>query len=346
MTAQQLFLLATERSGSNLLRSILDAHSEISAPHPYGTGIFYTNNIAPPSELSEKKTYKLVRDIIISKENSRTSNPKRLNQNGVYERLDTCSDSPLAYEKALFDEYASIEGSTHWCNKNPSLPKNIERVLDFYSNPTFVYLVRDPRDVVLSFKNSNVGDYHPVFTARRWRDEQTNVLGFMDEHEEDFHIVKYEDVLREPEQTVQSLCKDVGVDFEEEMLQFYRTDQAKQLSERSKDMHRNLTNPIQRDNFGKFRDQLPEKQIQITEKITRKQMKRLEYDSLYDDKLEDVRIDEESAAVINAKASRRMNWEYWKDNPRENIHSLQSTAFKRYIFFRYGLLEGHNITAR
>ena len=34
MPDDPLFIIGTERSGSNLLRVILDAHSRISVPHP------------------------------------------------------------------------------------------------------------------------------------------------------------------------------------------------------------------------------------------------------------------------------------------------------------------------
>jgi len=34
MTADPLFILGTERSGSNLLRLICNAHSRITIPHP------------------------------------------------------------------------------------------------------------------------------------------------------------------------------------------------------------------------------------------------------------------------------------------------------------------------
>lgn len=338
MTAQPVFLVATERSGSNLTRSILGAHDDISAPHPFETAYPYPfDSVSSPSELSESKSRKLVRDLVIAKQNSVSPNPDYLDPSDVHARVSD-GGSLLSVQRAMYEEQADIDGSDYWVSKHGHLLDYLENVLDYYEDPQFVYLVRDARDVVLSFKSSNVGDCHPYYNAQRWREEQAKGRELLESYDGDVHLIRYKDLLQNPEEEVREMCKTLGVEFDEQMLYYYDSDLAKELSEKSKAFE-NLSSPIKSDNFDKYIDQLPDEEVKITEKIAGEQLEYFGYERVYDD-LGDFDLEEDRYEEENEKLNREMSRKYWREKPAEKVRRSSTQSFKYYMVFRYGVMTG------
>ena len=78
------------------------------------------------------------------------------------------------YLLAIFDEImnkcAEANGCRMWMCKSMGMSQYYDMLLTFYGKERlrFIYLVRDPRDVTLSFMNTPVGDCHPYTIATKW----------------------------------------------------------------------------------------------------------------------------------------------------------------------------------
>lgn len=116
-------------------------------------------------------------------------------------------------------------------------PRNIfyaQRILDAFPNARVIHMIRDPRAVLASQKNRwrlrRLGgkhiplseairtwfNYHPVTMCRLWVNASEAALRLL-EHPR-FMILRFEDLVEDPERYVRKLCDFVGVKFEPDML--------------------------------------------------------------------------------------------------------------------------------
>jgi len=334
-----VFLLATERSGSNLTRSILNAHPDLTAPHPLETA-YPWRSTASPNDLQPSRRRRLVRDVLVNKNYSFQPLVESLSISNVQKRVESADvPSYLTVQESLYGEYVRETDTERWVSKDPGLWHYLDEVLSYYDDPKFVYLVRDARDVVLSFKRSNVGEYHPYNTSRRWREEQSAGLALLDALDDRrIHLLRYQDLLQDPESEVRDLCSFLDLPFEERMLYYYDTEEAKRESA-SAEVLENLSIPIKSDNFGKFHDKLTGEEIKIVETIAGEELEALGFDLVNDGAtLSDFELDEEAYAEQERRLSRLAAIEDWRESTREQVARYVGRSFSIYMILRYGML--------
>lgn len=337
--ATPILLLSTERSGSNLLRSILGTHSEVAAPHPLETA-FPWRDMRSPAALSTEQRRTLVRDVLINKYHSHQPLVQEMDARAVHRRVESVEDkSFLTVQEALYAEYAGQEGASHWVSKDPSIWDYVDELREYYDNLNVVYLVRDARDVALSFKTSNVGRYHPYFSARRWQAEQARGIELLEsDFGDSMFLVRYEDLLEKSEDVTESLCGFFGIPYEPEMLYYYDTEDAQRASE-SADVFDNLSVPIKSDNYGKFHDRLPAEEIRILETVTGDELQHFGYElTASEDDREEIDLDPAAYERADKALARSARWQDWRQSPREKLRRHGSRLFSTYMILRYGLL--------
>lgn len=334
---QPIYLLSTERSGSNLTRSILNTHTAVSAPHPLET-TYPRKSTAPLDELGPSKTEKLVRDVIIAKAYSFQPLDTVLDTDSVYERVWSDEGrSKLSVQRGLYEEVASHEGSSAWVSKHPGIWNTLDEALAYYDDLKFVYLVRDARDMALSCTRSNIAIHHPYFAAERWQREQERGLQLLKERPESVHLLRYEDLLQEPEQHVEEICRFLDIEYQEEMLYYYETEEAQDAAERS-DAFENLSVPIKSDNYGKYKDGLSDEHVKIVEKVASDELRELGYELEHDaSELDAFELETDRYAKEAEAAGRRSRLEYWRESPVEQLRRFMSSSFGRYMIMRYGV---------
>lgn len=330
------FVVSTERSGSNLVRLLLNAHPDVSAPHPFETAF-------PDEEVFEAirgpSRKKIVRDVLIGKQYSHHPFNRPLDVDDVAARIGTPSQYPmLDVQRAIYETYATAEGSQRWMSKDPNIFEYAERAIDYYDDPRFVYLVRDARDVALSFKNSHVaGIHHPYYAVKRWKREQSVGMELLDRYPDHFHLLKYEELLRNPESVVEDVFSFLDLEYYPEVMYYYETDDAKSAAE-SASAFENVANPIQSDNYEKFREQLPDEEVLVVEKLASDPLKFFGYDLVHDESELETEIDQAKFEAIEADITRRRKKEYWRENPKEQIQKQLLSGFKFYMDLRYAVL--------
>ncbi|MBA3339687.1 MAG: sulfotransferase [Geodermatophilaceae bacterium] len=187
MVTSPVFLLSSIRSGSTLLRCILNTHSRIHAPHElHLTDVRvsfdgrYANVAMGVSELSTRELEYLLWDRILHR-------------------------SLVASGKAIV------------VDKTPSYALNWRRLVECWPQARFVFLLRDPAEALASaYEASPDRDpAHAEYIVTSLIDGVDEARGNVDGHE-----VRYERLTAEPERTVAGLCRFLGEDFEATMLEY------------------------------------------------------------------------------------------------------------------------------
>jgi len=276
-----IFMIGTQRSGSNLLRLMLNQLPEIAAPHPPHILQRMTPLIPGYGDLSIDDNFtQLIEDVCRLVEfNPVPWHGVVFDRAGLFRR---CRErSLLAVYEAVYDVCAEVKGAKTWCCKSLANINYVSQIEAYFGEPRYIYLYRDGRDVALSFQKAIVGEKHIYSIAKEWRDTQELALRIeRDIDPSRFLHVSYEDLTGKPRRTAESICNFLGVPWQESMMEFHRSDEAKRAAS-SSDLWVNVTHPVMGNNSHKFLREACEQDIRIFESVTGSVLDSLGYDRIY-----------------------------------------------------------------
>lgn len=264
---QSIFMVGEQRSGSNLLRLILNESSNIAAPHPPHILQRMMPLLPIYGDLNNNKAFtKLIDDTCRLVElNPVPWDKVKLNRKEVLKR---CSERSLvAVYGVIMDIYAEANNATAWMCKSMQNIQYAEEINHHFDAPKYIYLYRDPRDVTLSFTKAVIGDKHPYFIAKQWNKLQELCIEQMTKSGSGTVFpISYEKLLDNPEEIVKQLCEFLNIEFSPNMLDFHTSKEAER-SAKSSSLWENLSQPIKSNNSRKFLNELTTEEIQIIESI-------------------------------------------------------------------------------
>jgi hypothetical protein len=196
------FIVGAPRTGSTLLRRILNAHSDVAIPPESPFLIDYLTAEQVPTA---RRLDLLVRDP-----------DYRAWRQGVTSELQaTDVPSGVAEIHAL---YAAAVGKSRWGHKTPRFVRHWERLARWFPGARFIHLARDPRAVAASLRGSAAHRSHALAAAQRWRLDTAHGLEMERALGSRAWRVHYEDIVRRPEATVQQVCQFLDLTFDPAML--------------------------------------------------------------------------------------------------------------------------------
>jgi hypothetical protein len=155
----------------------------------------------------------------------RSANFVRLSVDVDALRDDLAANPPASYPDAVrrvFRLYAHARGKTRYGDKTPGYVLHMEQLADLFPEARFVHVVRDGRDVALSYLETRFGPRTLPEAALYWRRRvlvgrhSGRLLG-----PERYRELRYEELVDDPESVVRGLCDFLGVEFSEEMLRYH-----------------------------------------------------------------------------------------------------------------------------
>lgn len=278
MSNKQIFLLATERSGTNLIRAILSSHSQISSPPPFSMVDVMARSSFRYLVEGNPTHYRALVDDALTLTRSHL-NPWDIDLSSDYVLDKTRTKSFWEVLSTLNDCYAESEGKQHWLSKEPGLFRHIYTLALNFPEAKFIYMVRDPRDVVASMLKGRLHAQNTYTAACRWRDEQRLCLNaFVDNALADrVSLVKYEELLENPSDIIRRLMIRLNLPFEEQQLEFHKNDKVVEHSMKS-EFWSKLSEPVDTKNTGKYKDVLNQRQVALIEACCGEEMRALNYE--------------------------------------------------------------------
>jgi len=197
------------RSGTTLLRLMLDAHSRLSCP---GETDFLFDHLRMQSDPPVYDEEALERDRIYRAHRTRYAG----------------TPLPALTPDALIDRIAGTDKTAVLM-----LHRHISRALALYPDLRLIHFLRDPRDVARSSIGMGwAGDvYHGV---DHWIDTERDWAAVSRTLSPDQVLtIRYEDLINDPGATLQAICHFIGVAYEASMLDY---DQSSTYSKPSRDL--------------------------------------------------------------------------------------------------------------
>ena len=138
---------------------------------------------------------------------NRASKPEHSGSNSLETELYL-----LSIFDAVMDYFANANSKTTWMCKSMGMSQHHKYLLEFYGPKRlrYIYLVRDPRDVAMSFMKTPVGDCHYYAIIKKWVKLQEHAIKILSETPNLVCKVHYEELLEDKEAVVGRVYNFIG----------------------------------------------------------------------------------------------------------------------------------------
>jgi hypothetical protein len=123
--------------------------------------------------------------------------------------------------RRVFESYADAFGKPRYADKTPSYVQHIPMLAALFPDARFVHVIRDGRDVALSFRRLPFGPDTLDEAALFWRSRTlTGRRAGASLGPKRYLEVHYEDLAREPEKHLRQICEFIDIPYDPAMLRF------------------------------------------------------------------------------------------------------------------------------
>ncbi len=228
---QPFFVIGNPRSGTTLLRLMLNQHTEIVVPPESGFSVWLADRFAGADFASGAVRAGFVDEVF----RARKFETWGLDPSELRDFLD--QQSPRSYRDAVLAVYLfyALKNGRHprlIGDKNNFYIKYLDQIESLFERPRYVFIVRDGRDVACSYKALRALDsasaYSPRLSsdareiAREWAANNAAVIARLERSPERSLLLKYEDLIVQPEAEMRRACAFFETAYQPEMLTYYQ----------------------------------------------------------------------------------------------------------------------------
>jgi hypothetical protein len=213
VTPPPFFIVGCDRSGTTMLRLILDGSPDVAIPTESMILVDFAGRAGDALATDEE---------FASLAGAVWRHPK-VREWGLAggPPLRQGRTGPAAYRAAIespFLAYAELHGKPHWGDKTPYYVGELDQVKRVFPEARIVNLVRDGRDVALSLLRVPFGPGNVWAAARQWRAAVDAGDTASARYGEDVLTIRYEDLVSDPEPVVRRVCEFCEIAYRPQML--------------------------------------------------------------------------------------------------------------------------------
>jgi hypothetical protein len=97
---------------------------------------------------------------------------------------------------------------------------------------------------------------------------------------ERFFKIKYEQLIQNSKKEIQKVCNYLNIEFEEKYMDYHKSEASKTTAKSGK-MWANVSKPLMKNNYNKFKTQLTKEEIIIFEQVAGEMLLKLGYELVY-----------------------------------------------------------------
>jgi hypothetical protein len=266
LMAEPIFLMCSERSGSNLITRIFDSHSQYCAPPAIHVLRVLGENLFRYGDLRLRSNWSILVDDLIALFDAKpgiwTIGTKEVEQ---LASKSACGSLGLLI-LSLYRAEADAAGKETFFVKENQLYNFAPIILESCQTARFLHLVRDPRDMALSWLQSASLRGGPVRAANVWAADQCGFLRLYSQIAGTRRVARmtYEALSSDAAGSLSRACAALDIAYEPDALSFHRNDRVIANAGEVKDWD-NTSRPLMTDNTGKYKSGLRPDQIAYIE---------------------------------------------------------------------------------
>ena len=229
-----------QRSGGTLLSQLFDGHPEL---HNYTSELILTE---PKWDWSKKFNFSSIEQNPSLKQNILTRNYEKLSIGKInYKTRNKFIFNPFiekkifksfktknlrsnfnAYFTAFFNAFINYKNNQNGKKKfiTAFLPRftimdeNVDLFFQIYPNGKLIIIIRDPRSWLISARKHSAEYKDIAKSLALWKKICQNSLDFRKKYFEKIIIIKFDDLIKDTENTIRKICSKININFEESLL--------------------------------------------------------------------------------------------------------------------------------
>ena len=319
----QTLITGVYRTGSEYLAQIIGCNPSISV-NMYGVNVlrFVYGKYDP---FSKKINYSKALTDVANRIKDRYQ--IEINLDTILSELDSLDIVSYGkfYDILMFNIYMK-KSSKHWAEKNQLLWREIPKFLEMMPNGKAVLILRDPRAVLMSFKNYTYAP-KPLYLEAIFNcyDAMKHAKIFQRNFPKQVQIIKYEDLVIDPQKIAENFWKFIGINdrhdvkLKDNWVDVYGKKWEVNSSFSMKDENFNAGLAVNR-----WKAKINDQEIDLTEEICGELMEEFNYKLLLNSSIKSGAISKE---IFKKNSSIINTYERWKELS-EGIQSFPTDPLK------------------
>jgi len=218
------FIIGRPRSGTSLLMAMLDANPHIIIPPEIPIIPLLGQKYQKVREWNTLLLEEFYKDLIqLHFEDFYNFNDLSFDQHKIKEEIISQEKNTTFADliKIVYSNYLSAFPKKEiklLGDKNPAYSKYAPYYLKLFPEAKFIHIRRDYRDHALSMLRAGFGIKHLAFIAERWKYSMKITLDFKKLYPDKTLMIKFEDLLHDPEKELEQICQFLSVPFYKELM--------------------------------------------------------------------------------------------------------------------------------
>ncbi len=285
------FIIGRPRSGTTLIRTLLDAHPNVIVPpeYPVIPDLIHRFGLYP------RWTPKLKNELLQAFRQPQTFefwnyDYLQIDEQSLMKDLDEMQENTpitsvikLSYlhSKSVFPKKEiQLIG-----DKNPVYALYTRLLMKWFPEAKFLFIMRDPRDNFVSMKKFDWEAPNPSIQAWRWKYITKMMFELNRKYPERTFLFLYEDLVRKPQTLFKKICDFLDIVYDKNVFEFYKISSHENLGfierETFLKYHESLTKPINTETIGKWEKELQSDEIKTIDYVAGQWAQKVGYSLKY-----------------------------------------------------------------
>lgn len=224
-------IVGAPRSGTTLLRFMLDSHPELAIPPETGFLTLSSKLRGTGAKLRER----FFRAIINYPEDTPSWPDFEILEEDFRAALSRVEPFTVSEGfRTFYRMYAARFGKSRWGDKTPHYCFELDSIRRVLPEARFIHIIRDGRDVALSLRGMWFSPGWGIKTqAAHWL-KCVGAARRAGLSHSDYLEVRYEDLVLNPSETLHRVCAHIDLPFNEQMLSYYERTPARLLEHKGR----------------------------------------------------------------------------------------------------------------
>lgn len=261
------FVVGRPRSGTTLLRTLFDAHPNVSFPPECQ----FIVNLYPKYGKINNWDQKALNDFFNDLLNQWLFDTWKINEEDLKTRLMSFigNHSYGTICKVVYLEYNSLfekDNIKFIGDKNPGYAIYTKLLLKIFPEAKFIHIIRDYRDNFVSIKNVDFELPIPSLVVQKWKYFFRKFNKDSKAAPNKYYLLNYEKLAFNPEEEYDKLCRFIGISYNESVFDFHKKkdDILKEYPVGYVETyHTSLLQKVNTSKIGVWKKQLSDNQIRI-----------------------------------------------------------------------------------
>ncbi len=223
------FIVGVGRSGTTMLRLMLDAHPDLTIPPE----THFVPDLIDAIQTGASRDKAVETMTAVRQWGDLGIEPEEVLER--WRALDEFAPGPAL--RSFYAIYTERQGKPRWGDKTPIYVKNMLRIESALPEARFIHVIRDGRDVALSRWKRTLGDKEPAPAAQVAEGWQRRIRRAQRQGAKLNHYLelRYEDLVTDTEPNLRRIAEFLELDWDPVMMRYYEH-AAERMSEMARDL--------------------------------------------------------------------------------------------------------------